>query len=465
MYRTGDRNQTTLMPPSVEDYVSQDNPVRAYDAFIEAMNLKDLGIKLEDDKVGNPCYHPKAMLKLFVYGTSYGVRSSRKLEREAVNNLSFIWLLGGLMPDHKTIAEFRRNNKEVLKNILKQCARLCIDLDLIEGNMLFVDGTKIIANSGIKSNWNKKRCNKALKHIDEHIAKILAECEQADADEENEASHVHMKKELTDTKVFKEKVEQILKTLEKENKTQLNTVDPDCRAMSSTKGVHPAYNNQIVVDNKNGFIVSTETNNEGCDLNQFASQIEQANEILKEPCSIACADTGYSSIDELEKVESQNIKVIVPERKERDSQKKLTYNPKDDCFICEAGNKLVPVGLTTEGKSKVYRIEKASTCKACKKCTQAEHGRSASRLLKEDLRQKLHKQYKSKEGKEIYALRRQKAEHPFGHIKRNLKFEAFLLRGIDGVKAEFSIASCCFNIARAITILGIPGLINKLRAI
>ena len=465
MYRTGDRNQTTLMPPSVEDYVSQDNPVRAYDAFIEAMNLKDLGIKLEDDKVGNPCYHPKAMLKLFVYGTSYGVRSSRKLEREAVNNLSFIWLLGGLMPDHKTIAEFRRNNKEVLKNILKQCARLCIDLDLIEGNMLFVDGTKINANSGIKSNWNKKRCNKALKHIDEHIAKILAECEQADADEENEASHVHMKKELTDTKVFKEKVEQILKTLEKENKTQLNTVDPDCRAMSSTKGVHPAYNNQIVVDNKNGFIVSTETNNEGCDLNQFASQIEQANEILKEPCSIACADTGYSSIDELEKVESQNIKVIVPERKERDSQKKLTYNPKDDCFICEAGNKLVPVGLTSEGKSKVYRIEKASTCKACKKCTQAEHGRSASRLLKEDLRQKLHKQYKSKEGKEIYALRRQKAEHPFGHIKRNLKFEAFLLRGIDGVKAEFSIASCCFNIARAITILGIPGLINKLRAI
>ena len=465
MYRAGDRNQTTLMPTSVEDYVSQDNPVRAYDAFIEAMNLKDLGIKLEDDKVGNPCYHPKAMLKLFVYGTSYGVRSSRRLEREAVNNLSFIWLLGGLMPDHKTIAEFRRNNKEVLKNILKQCARLCLDLDLIEGNMLFVDGTKINANSGIKSNWNKKRCNKVLKHIDERIAKILAECERADANEENEASHVHMKKELTETKVFKEKVEQILKTLEKENKTQLNTVDPDCRAMSSTKGVHPAYNNQIVVDNKNGFIVSTETNNEGCDLNQFASQIEQANEILKEPCSIACADTGYSSIDELEKVESQNIKVIVPERKERDSQKKLTYNPKDDCFICEAGNKLVPVGLTTEGKSKVYRIEKASICKACKKCTQAEHGRSASRLLKEDLRQKLHKQYKSKEGKEIYALRRQRAEHPFGHIKRNLKFEAFLLRGLAGVKAEFSIASCCFNIARAITILGVPGLIGKLRTI
>src|SRR3989339_526613 len=354
MYRTGDRNQTTLMPPSVEDYVSQDNPVRAYDAFIEAMDLKDLGIKLEDDKVGNPCYHPKAMLKLFVYGTSYGVRSSRKLEREAVNNLSFIWLLGGLMPDHKTIAEFRRNNKDSLKNILKQCALLCIDMDLIEGNMLFVDGTKINANSGVKSNWTKKRCDKSLKHIDERITKILAECEQTDAEEENQASHVHMKEELTDAKAFKEK---------------------------------------------------------------------------------------------------------------RDPQKTLTYDPENDCFTCEAGKKLVPKGLTPDSKSRVYHIEKASDCQACKICTKSKTGRSTSRLLKEDLRQKLHAQYRSKEGKEIYALRRQKAEHPFGHIKRNLKFEAFLLRGIDGVKAEFSIASCCFNIARAITIIGVSGLITKLRAI
>ena len=465
MYRTGDRNQTTLMPPSVEDYVSQDNPVRAYDAFIEAMDLKDLGIQVEDDKVGNPCYHPRAMLKLFVYGTSYGVRSSRKLEREAVNNLAFIWLLGGLMPDHKTIAEFRRNNRLALKNVLKQCARLCINLDLIEGNMLFVDGTKINANSGIKSNWTKKRCNKALKHIDERITKILAECEQADIEESNQASHVHMKKELTDTKVFKEKVEQILKTLEKENKTQLNTVDPDCRAMSSPKGVHPAYNNQIVVDNKNGLIVSVETTNEGTDMNQFSSQIQQANEVLKEPCSIACADAGYSNIDELEKVTLEHIDVIVPEKEKRESQKTLTYDPKNDCFTCEEGKNLIPVGLTTDGKSKVYRVSKASDCQACKKCTESKYGRSTSRLLKEDVRQKIHERYQTEEGKKIYALRRQKAEHPFGHIKRNLKFEAFLLRRIDGVKAEFSIASCCFNIARAITILGVPGLIAKLRTI
>src|SRR3989339_119018 len=264
MYRTGDRNQTTLMPPSVEDYVSQDNPVRAYDAFIEAMDLKDLGIKLEDDKVGNPCYHPKAMLKLFV------------------------------------------------------------------------DGTKINANSGVKSNWTKKRCDKSLKHIDERITKILAECEQTDAEEENQASHVHMKEELTDAKAFKEKVEQILEKLKKDNKTQLNTVDPDCRAMSSIKGIHPAYNNQMVVDNKNGLIVSVDTINEVTDINQFATQIEKANEVLKEPCSTACADTGYSDIDEMEKVDLNNIEVIIPEKEKRDSQKTLTYDPENDCFTCEA---------------------------------------------------------------------------------------------------------------------------------
>ncbi len=463
MYRNGDRNQITFMPPSIEDYVSQDNSVRAYDAFIEAMSLKDLDIKMEDNKVGNPSYHPKAMIKLFVYGTSYGVRSSRKLEREAVNNLSFIWLLGGLTPDHKTIAEFRRNNKEPLKKILKQCARLCVDLDLIDGNMLFVDGTKINANSGIKSNWTQKRCNKALKHIDERINKILAECEQIDVEEEKQASHVHMKKELIDAKNFKEKVTQILKTLEKENKTQLNTVDSDCKAMSSIKGIHPAYNNQIVVDNKNGLIVSAETINEVTDVGQFASQIEQANEVLKEPCKIACADAGYSNIEEMEKVSSKNIEVIVPEKEKRESQKTLTYDPNKDCFTCETGKKLVPVSLTTDTKGKVYRIENASDCQACKKCTESKQGRSTSRLLKEDLRHKLHERYHSEEGKKIYALRRQKAEHPFGHIKRNLKFEAFLLRGIEGVKAEFSIASCCFNIARAITILGVTGLITKLR--
>ena len=132
-YRYANRKQLQLLPPSIEEYITPDDPVRAYDAFIEALDLEELGFSLDPQKVGNPQYHPKMMLKLLVYGYSYGIRSSRKLERAAYHNLSFIWLTSGLKPDHKTIAEFRRKNRTSLAKVLKQCAYLCIQLNLIEG--------------------------------------------------------------------------------------------------------------------------------------------------------------------------------------------------------------------------------------------------------------------------------------------------------------------------------------------
>ena len=147
-YRYGDRYQMGLLPRSIEEYVSEDHPVRAYDAFVEALDFPAMGIDLDENQVGNSEYDPKAMMKLLVYGYSYGVRSSRRLERETHQNVAFIWLMGGLTPDHKTIAEYRRKNKKALKKVLKQCAGLCIHLDLIAGNALFVDGVKVWANAG-----------------------------------------------------------------------------------------------------------------------------------------------------------------------------------------------------------------------------------------------------------------------------------------------------------------------------
>ncbi|MBC8392136.1 MAG: transposase, partial [Deltaproteobacteria bacterium] len=165
-YRYGDRCQKTLFPQSIDEYIPNDAPVRAYDVIISSLNFDELGVKVDPHKVGCPQYDPKVMLKLLVYGYSYGVRSSRKLEREANYNLSFIWLTGGLKPDHKTIAEFRRKNKTALQKVLKQSARLCIKLGLIEGNTLFVDGTKIRANASMRNNWTEQRCQKSLKNID-----------------------------------------------------------------------------------------------------------------------------------------------------------------------------------------------------------------------------------------------------------------------------------------------------------
>jgi len=163
-YRYGNRNQLQLFPSSIEEYVTPDDPVRVYDAFIEALDLEKLGLYLDPHHVGNPAYHPKTMLKLLVYAYSYGIRSSRKIERATRHNLSFIWLTQGLRPDHKTIAEFRRKNRSQLADVLKQCAHLCIELNLIEGNTLFLDGSKIRANASIKKTWDQKKAQRALQH-------------------------------------------------------------------------------------------------------------------------------------------------------------------------------------------------------------------------------------------------------------------------------------------------------------
>jgi len=462
MYRYGDRNQMMLMPASIEDYVTKDDPVRAYDGFVEAMDFKELGIEINPNKVGNSSYYPKTMLKLLLYGYAYGVRSSRKLERETKHNLSFIWLMKGLSPDHKTIAEFRRKNKPALKKALKQCARLCIDFGLMDGNTLFVDGTKINADAGIKSNWNKERCLKSLQHIDKRIEAILRECEQTDQAEQDKSSYVHMKEELADAETFKVKVKGILKQIEQEQKTHINTTDPQARQMNSIKGGHPGYNAQLVVDQKHGLIVSADITDESSDINQFAKQIEQANTALNKPCKVACADKGYCNTADMEKVAQENITVIVAPPEGKPTKKELTYDSRNDCFICPKGKRLIPKGLSSDRKSKVYRIEHVRDCQACKLCTKAKYGRVTSRLLGEDARQKFIADYKSSPGQDIYQLRRQKVELPFGHIKRNLKGDSFLLRGKEGAHAEFSLFSCCFNIARMITLLGVTGLVAKL---
>ncbi|MEW5993278.1 MAG: transposase [Candidatus Zixiibacteriota bacterium] len=187
-----------LLPSSIEEYVPADAPVRAYDAFVEALDFGQLGIELDAGKVGNSSYDPKAMLKLLVYGYSYGVRSSHKLERETHYNLSFIWLTGGLRPDHKTIAEFRRKHKSSLRKVLKQCARLCLELDLIEGNTLFVDGSDVRANASLSHHWTEDRCMKRLTKVDRRIEEILAECERTDGQESASGSWVKMREELAD---------------------------------------------------------------------------------------------------------------------------------------------------------------------------------------------------------------------------------------------------------------------------
>jgi len=466
-YRYGNRYQMQLLPQRIEEYITPDDPVRAYDAFIGALDFRDLGITLDANKVGNSEYHPKAMLKLLVYGYSYGIRSSRKLERATHHNLSFIWLTSGLKPDHKTIAEFRRKNKEALANVLKQCAKICIKLNLIEGNTLFLDGSKVRANASIKNTWDKKKAQKALKHIDERISDILTQCDAID--EVEQGSLITMDKELKDQKTLKAKIKDILQELKKEE--SFNTTDPECTSIKKGKNFYAGFNFQSTVDKKKGLILSADVVSENNDLNQFASQINKANEILGKKCETACADCGYASTNQLEKIDNQGIKVIVPSQRQALRKKpslfaKEHFVYQDDYYLCPQGQKLTPYRLN-KGNNRVYKISDKKICLACScygTCTKSPTGRTISRLLKEEVRQKLEAQYDEPSSQEIYKLRKEKVELPFGHIKHNLKFDSFLLRGLKGVKAEASIIGTCFNLVRMITLLGVPGLVKELNA-
>ncbi|MFH1768332.1 MAG: IS1182 family transposase [Candidatus Omnitrophota bacterium] len=462
-----------LLPPSIEEYVKPEDPVRAYDAFVESLNFEELGIRFEPEKAGRPNYDPKAMLKLYLYGCSYGWRSSRKLERAIHHNLSFIWLMGGLKPDHKTISEFRRKNKATLKRVFKQCAHLCVKLGLIEGNTLFVDGTKIRANASIKNTWDNKRCQRALSDIDSRIEEILSECEKTDIKEENRQSLVKMREELKDKETLKAKVEQILKELNGTDKKTINATDADCGRMSSIHGIHCSYNVQKVVDEKHGLIVNTDVVSENNDLKQFAKQIKQANEILDKKCQTACADAGYANTDELEKIDKQNIKVIVPTKEQVSkkeskpfSKKQFQYDFETDSYTCPQGQQLIYRHTQKDKGNRVYRIREQSICRQCRfyrDCTNSRDGRTIYRLPNEEIKHKLEQQYNTDESQQIYHLRKCKVELPFGHIKRNLGVSSFLTRGLQGVNAELSILACCFNITRMITIFkGAPALITKL---
>lgn len=471
-YRYGKREQKDLFPQSIEEYVEEDDPVRAYDALVESLDFSGLGILLDPDKVGCPQYDPKAMLKLLVYGYSYGIRSSRKLERAVYHNVSFIWLMGGLKPDHKTIAEFRRKNKKALKKVLKQCARLCIELDLIAGNTLFVDSSKIRANASIKNTWDKKKCEKVLRKIDKRIEAILSECDAVDKREEGQSSLVEMEEELKDKKKLNSKVEEIVKELEEKEERSINTTDSQCTRVKSIQGSHAGYNAQAVVDEKHGLIVTSDVVSENNDLSQFANQIDQANETLEEKCEVACADSGYADTDELEKIDKQEIKVIVPSQRQASKKEpkpfnkaNFRYDSEKDCYICPQGHVLRYTHFDKRKKHKSYLISDKYICLKCcyfGKCTKSKYGRKVIRLHNEEMREKLEAQYEEPESRKIYKLRMQKVELPFGHIKRNLKVNAFLLRGLDGVKAEMSLLASCFNISRMITILGVEGLVKEL---
>ena len=483
-YRYGqDRNQMLLFPQSIDQYVAEDHPVRAYDAFVDTLDFDQLGIDLNARKVGNSQYDPRLMLKLVLYSYSYGMKGSRKIERATHENIAFIWLMKNLKPDHKTIAEFRRKNKKALKQALKLCARVCLKMDLVQGNVLFVDSTKIRAAAGKKHQHPKKWYQKQLKVVDQRINKLLADCEQIDQDQADQESWVKMSKELASQKHLKATIENALdeyKTRGSHTKNgkerKVNRVDPDSTVMQSPQGTHPGYSVQSVVDDKNGLIVHADAVSDANDSDQFAGQVKAAHKVLDKDCQVACADAGYSDIEQLEKIESEKTRVMVPSKQQVSdkepapfNKREFVYDKEHDCYHCPQGRRLIFRRYQDKEKTKRdYRIEKPSICRACAHfgpCTSSKQGRTVTRHVSEELKEKIEQRYEQDESRQIYERRKARVEHPFGYIKKVIGFGQFSMRGRQAAVAEASLVATCFNLTRMINLLGgVKGFIARLQA-
>jgi transposase len=473
-FRQSERNQQMFWPPTIEDFVAPDDPVRAYDAFVDTLDWQSLGIEADPYQAGCPAYPPRTMLKVLVYGYSYGIRSSRKLERALHHNLSFLWLAGGLKPNFKTIARFRRSNRKALKQVLRDGARLCLKLGVIAGNTLFVDGSKFRANAGINNSWTAAQCREHLDQIDQRIEEILHECERVDTQEAQQDSMVHLQQELAEQTGRKERIATALRQLQEEDLTRVNITDPDCARMHGRQGSHAGYNSQIVVDEQHGLIVHTDVVHDNNDRRQFAAQIAAAAEITGQTPAVAGADNGYYSGKELEKMAAVATQVLVPAREQAPSapskpfaKGRFTYQADENVYRCPAGQRL-PYRRTCEDRHwREYQLD-GGTCCACehyKECTRGRNGRKIVRYFNEDLRDRLRQQFELPAHQEVYQRRKQTAELPFGHLKRNLGAGHFLLRGLSGVRAEMSLLASCFNVARLIGLFGVAGLVAKLSAL
>jgi transposase len=461
-----------FLPPTIEEFVAPDDPVRVYDAFVDALDWRSLGIEADPHQAGCPAYPPTIMLKILVYGYSYGIRSSRKLERALGHNLAFIWLAGGLKPDFKTIARFRRTNRQALKGVLRACARLCLKLDVIGGNTLFVDGSKFRANAGNNQSWTAEQCEEHLRQIDQRIEAILDECDRVDTQEAQEPSLVHLPEELAAQRGLQERIATALQQLQKEDLPRVNITDPDCAQMRGRQGSHAGYNGQIVVDEQHGLIVQAEVVGDQNDRQQFAPQIAAAAETIGKTPDVAGADNGYYSGEELERMTAVATQVLVPARQpaapsQPFAKGHFTYVAQENVYVCPAGQRLPYRRTCAERHWQEYQLD-GGTCCACEhyqECTRGRNGRKIVRYFNEDLRDRLRQQFELPAHREVYRRRKETAELPFGHIKRNLGAGQFLLRGLAGVRAEMSLLASCFNVARLIGLFGVAGLRAKLAAL
>ncbi len=468
------RNQVSLFPATIDEYITPDNLVRFIDEYVEQIDVIKYEFKnAYEPTIGRPPYSPKVMLKLYIYGYLNRIRSSRRLEDESKRNLELMWLLEKLTPDFKTIADFRKDNKKALKSIFRDFTKLCRDWDLYGKELVAVDGTKFRASNSKKNNYSQKKIQRHLKYIDEKIKEYLKELDGNDEVEKEDLklSAEELQEKLDQLKKRKETYEGYAEKLEEEK--EISTTDPDSRLMSNNNNsVEVSYNVQTAVDSKNKLIVDFKVTNQPNDFGQLSPMALSVKEFFSVSSLDMLADKGYYQFDCLARCLENDINPYVSKQTHSNATgdrayyaDKFHYNKEKDIYICPEGFELTK-GKHRKNKGEIigYRYNNYTACQSChakSRCTKSKRGREIFRHIKQDIVDAVDI-LTNRSNMQKYNKRKEIVEHPFGTIKRGWGAGYFLTRRIPGVTAEIALSYLAYNMKRAVNIIGVPEMIKRL---
>ncbi len=471
-----DRGQSTLFPETLEDFVAEENAVRVIDVFVEGLDLGELGFGGVDPKAtGRPAYHPSALLKLYIYGYLNRVQSSRRLEREAGRNVEVMWLCGRLVPDHKTIADFRKDNGAAIRKVCARFVALCRRLGLLAEASVAIDGSKFKAVNNRDRNFTAAKMKRRMAQIEKSVARYLDQLDSADRQEPSEA--LAMRTTRLGEKIVKLKEEmrrlEALEALRQEAPDQqISLTDPDARSMATSgrgSGV-VGYNVQAVVDTEHHLIVTHEVTNVGNDRAQLSPIAKQAKAALEAEKLEVVADRGYFDSEEILACELAGITVTLPKPQTsgakaqgRFAKQDFRYLAEEDVYICPAGERLI-YRYTSEEKGLVLRRYWTNACQGCvlkHLCTTGKE-RRVTRWEHEHVLEAV--QRRLDENPEKMRQRRETVEHPFGTIKARMGATHFLMKRLRNVRSEMALSVLAYNLTRVMNILGIVPLIAAMRA-
>jgi transposase len=471
-----DRGQSTFLPECLDDWIDENNPVRVIDAFVEALNLAELGFDgVEPEATGRPSYHPSVLLKLYIYGYLNRVQSSRRLEREAGRNFEVMWLLGRLVPDHKTVADFRKDNGRAIRKVCARFVELCREMGLLATASVAIDGSKFKAVNNRDKNFTRAKVERRRVQLEESVARYLSQLDTADRHEPSEAlaaKTTRLKEKLAKLKEEMERLKVLEAQMLAAPDQQISLTDPDSRSMATSgrgSGV-VGYNVQVAVDIEHHLIVTHEVTNVGSDRAQLSNVAKETKTTLQTDTLEAVADRGYFSSTEILACDQSRITVTLPKpitsgakAKGRFGKQDFVYLPKEDVYRCPAGERLKYYFTNVEDGLSLrhYWTNACRTCVLKSHCTTTVI-RRIKRWEHEHILEAVQKRLD--EHPEKMRQRRETVEHPFGTIKARMGATHFLMKTQPRVAAEMALHVLAYNLTRVMNIMGIGPLLAAMRA-